>query len=69
MVERLANGSPTEFIRKAMDRMEAVENWELFERVREVGLRRAAAAEITSRDQRREAVRSSLNRKTRKPHS
>ena len=38
MVERFANGSPTEFIRKAMDRMEAVENWELFERVREVGL-------------------------------
>jgi hypothetical protein len=25
MVERLASGSPTEFIRKAMDRMEAVE--------------------------------------------
>jgi hypothetical protein len=69
MVERLANGSPTEFIRKAMDRMEAVENWELFERVREVGLKRAAAAGITSPRQRRDAVRSILNRKTTKPHS
>jgi hypothetical protein len=68
MVERLANGSPTEFIRKAMDRMEAVENWELFERVREVGLKRAAAAGITGRRQRRDAVRASLNRKTTKPH-
>jgi hypothetical protein len=69
MVERLANGSPTEFIRKAMDRMEAVENWDLFERVREVGLKRSAAAGITSPPQRRDAVRSSLNRKTTKPHS
>ena len=69
MVERLANGSPTEFIRKAMDRMEAVENWELFERAREVGLKRAAAAGITSARQRRDAVRSSLNRKTTKQHS
>ena len=69
MVERLANGSPTEFIRKAMDRMEAVENWELFERVREVGLKRAAAAGITSPRERREAVRSSLKRKARKLHS
>ncbi len=69
MVDRLANGSPTEFIRKAMDRMEAVENWELFEQVREVGLKRAAAVGITSPHQRRDAVRSSLNRKTRKPHS
>ena len=69
MVERLANGSPTEFIRKAMDRMEAVENWELFERVREVGLKRAAAGGITSPRQRRDAVQSSLNRKTTKPHA
>jgi hypothetical protein len=69
MVERLANGSPTEFIRKAMDRMEAVENWELFERVRVVGLKRAAAARITRPSQRRDAVRSSLNRKTTKTHS
>ncbi len=69
MVERLANGSPTEFIRKAMDRMEAVENWELFDRVREVGLKRAAAAGITTHRQRRDAVRSILNRKTTKPHS
>lgn len=68
MVERLANGSPTEFIRKAMDRMEALENWELFERVREVGLQRATAVGISSPRQRREAVRSSLNRKTTKPH-
>ena len=69
MVERLANGSPTEFIRKAMDRMEAVENWQLFELVREVGLKRAAAGGVTSSRERREAVRSSLNRKSRKPHS
>ena len=69
MVERLANGSPTEFVRKAMDRMEAVENWELFERVREVGLKRAVAAGVTSPRQRRDAVRSSLNRKTTTQHS
>jgi len=69
LVERLANGSPTEFIRKAMDRMEAVENGELFERTREVGLKRAVAAGITSPHQRRDAVRSSLNRKTTKQHS
>jgi hypothetical protein len=52
-----------------MDRMEAVENWELFERVREVGLKRAAAAGVTTPRQRRDAVRSILNRKTTKPHS
>ena len=69
LVERLANGSPTEFIRKAMDRMEAVENWELSERTPEVGLKRAVAAGITSPRQRRDAVRSSLNRKTTKQHS
>ena len=69
LVERLANGSPTEFIRKAMDRMEAVENWELFERTPEVGLKRAVAAGITSPRQGRDAVRSSLNRKTTKQHS
>lgn len=69
MVDRLAHGSPTEFIRKAMDRMEAVENWELFERVREVGLKRASAAGVTTPRQRRDAVRSILNRKTTKPHS
>lgn len=67
MVERLANGSPTEFVRKAMDRMEALENWELFEQIREVGLGRAGVAGITTSDQRREAVRASLNRKTTKP--
>jgi hypothetical protein len=50
-----------------MDRMEAVENWEIFERVREVGLRRAADTGITSPRQRRDAVRSSLKRKTTKP--
>jgi hypothetical protein len=69
MVERLANGSPTEFIRKAMDRMEAVENWELFEDVRQVGVKRAAAAGIISAHQRREAVRTSLNRKKAQPRS
>lgn len=69
IVERMAGGSPTEFIRQAMDRMEALENWELFERVREVGLKRAAAVGITSPGHRRAAVRSSLNRKMTKPHS
>lgn len=69
MVERLAGGSPTEFIRKAMDRMEAVENWELFERVRQVGLARAAAAGITTPSQRRAAVRTALNRKATKARS
>lgn len=64
MVERLAGGSPTEFVRQAMDRMEALENWELFESVREIGLRRAAEAGITTASQRRMAVRDVLNRKT-----
>lgn len=69
MVERLAGGSPTEFIRKAMDRMEALENWELFERVRQAGLERAATAGITTRGQRREAVRAALSRKATKVRS
>ncbi len=69
LVERMAGGSPTEFIRQAMDRMEALENWELFETVREVGLRRAAAAGITSATQRRQAIRVALDRKATKPHS
>ena len=60
-VDRLANGSPTEFIRQAMDRMEALENWRLFESLRNGGLRRAREAGITAA-QRREAVRQTLNR-------
>jgi hypothetical protein len=62
MVERLANGSPTEFIRQAMDRMEALENWRLFEGLREIGVRRAREAGLTTVRQRREAVRSVLNK-------
>jgi hypothetical protein len=62
LVERLANGSPTEFIRQAMDRMEALENWRLFEGLRVAGVRRAQEAGITTAAQRREAVRRSLNR-------
>ena len=62
LVERLANGSPTEFIRQAMDRMEALENWRLFESLRVAGVRRAQDAGITTAAQRREAVRRALNR-------
>ena len=62
LVERLANGSPTEFIRQAMDRMEALENWRLFEGLRVAGVRRAQEAGITTAAQRREAVRHALNR-------
>lgn len=62
LVERLADGSPTEFIRQAMDRMEALENWRLFESLRVEGVRRAQEAGITTPAQRREAVRRALNR-------
>ena len=62
LVERLANGSPTEFIRQAMDRMEALENWRLFESLRVAGVRRAQDVGITTAAQRREAVRRALNR-------
>jgi hypothetical protein len=62
LVERLANGSPTEFIRQAMDRMEALENWRLFETLRSEGVRGAREAGITTAAQRREAVRQTLNR-------
>ena len=62
LVERLANGSPTEFIRQAMDRMEALENWRVFESLRVEGVRRAHEAGITTTAQRREAVRRALNR-------
>ena len=62
LVERLANGSPTEFIRQAMDRMEALENWRLFESLRVAGVRRAQDAGITTAAQRRDAVRGALNR-------
>jgi hypothetical protein len=61
LVERLANGSPTEFIRQAMDRMEALENWRLFESLRSEGVRRAREVGITTAAQRREAVRHTLN--------
>lgn len=61
LVERIADGSTTEFIRRAMDQMEALENWQLFESIREVGVGRARAKGITSADQRREAVRTVLN--------
>jgi len=62
LVERLANGSPTEFIRQAMDRMEALENWRLFESLRVAGVRRAREAGITTAAERRHAVRRALNR-------
>lgn len=69
MVERLAGGSPTEFIRQAMDRMEALENWELFENLREVGVRRAVEVGITTAAQRREAIRTTLKPRSAKPRS
>jgi hypothetical protein len=52
-----------------MDRMEAVENWELFEDIRQVGIKKAAAAGIISAHQRREGMRTSLNRKKAQPRS
>jgi hypothetical protein len=61
LVERVADGSTTEFIRRAMDQMEALENWQLFESIQEVGARRARAKGITTAEQRREAIRSILN--------
>ena len=61
LVDRVGGGSTTEFIRRAMDQMEAMENWQHFESVREVGIRRARAKGITTAEQRREAVRNVLN--------
>jgi hypothetical protein len=61
LVERLGGGSTTEFIRRAMDQMEALENWELFERLQQIGVRRANERGIESPEQRREAVRRVLN--------
>lgn len=61
LVERLANGSPTEFVRLAMDRMEALENWRIFENLRSVGLERARARRLTSRAARHQAARKALN--------
>ncbi len=61
LVERLANGSPTEFVRLAMDRMEALENWRVFESLRSLGLERARARRLTSRTARHEAAREALN--------
>lgn len=61
LVKRVADGSTTEFIRRAMDQMEALENWQQFESIQEVGVRRARARGITSADQRRQAIRNILN--------
>jgi hypothetical protein len=61
LVDRVAGGSTTEFIRRAMDQMEALENWQLFESLRGIGLRRASERGIESSEQRREAVRRVLN--------
>lgn len=61
LVERLANGSPTEFVRQAMDRMEALENWRTFEGLRAVGLERARTRGLTTRTKRHEATRRALN--------
>ena len=61
LVDSVGGGSTTEFIRRAMDQMEALENWQQFESVREVGIRQARAKGITTADQRREAVRNVLN--------
>ena len=61
LVERMAHGSPTEFVRQAMARMEALENWQLFEEVRGIGLRRSRDRGGSTKEQRREAVRRILN--------
>jgi hypothetical protein len=61
LVDRLADGSPTQFIRMAMDRMEALENWQLFESLRGYGARRAREVGITTAEQRRAAVQRTLN--------
>lgn len=61
LVERVAHGSTTEFVRRAMDQMEALENWQLFETLRDVGIRRAEEKGIVSPEQRRQAVRRVLN--------
>jgi hypothetical protein len=62
LVERLASGSPTEFVRLAMDRMEALENWRIFEGLRIFGVERARDRSLTSRTARHEAARRVLNR-------
>jgi hypothetical protein len=41
--------------------MEAIENWQLFERLREIGMGRAKERGIESSEQRHEAVRRVLN--------
>src|SRR2546426_5892345 len=61
LVERVGGGSTTEFIRRAMDQMEAFENWQLFQGLREIGARRAGERGIATPEQRREAVRRILN--------
>jgi hypothetical protein len=61
LVDRVGGGSTTEFIRRAMDQMEAIENWQLFERLREIGVRLAKERGIESSEQRHEAVRRVLN--------
>ncbi len=61
LVERVAHGSPTEFVRLAMDRMEAVENWRIFEGLRAVGIERARARDLSSRAARHEAAREVLS--------
>lgn len=60
LVGRLAKGSPTEFVRQAMDRMEALENWQIFTRLRLLGLERAKERGLTDRGKRHEAARRSL---------
>ena len=61
LVDQLAGGSPTQFIRMAMDRMEALENWQLFESLRGYGARRAREAGLTTPALRRAAVQRTLN--------
>lgn len=60
LVERLADGSPTEFVRQAMDRMEALENWRVFETLRSLGVQRAAERGLATRADRHRAAREAL---------
>lgn len=60
LVERLADGSPTAFVRQAMDRMEALENWRIFESLRSLGVQRAAERGLATRAARHRAARDAL---------
>jgi len=61
LVRRFGGGSPTEWARVAMDKMEAVETAEQLADLRAYGQRRARAKGVQAHDV-RDAVRRTLNR-------